>query len=41
MKNNYPPIIIEKSYRSIYYDTLEKGSLTGDWSSFIEFVKEK
>lgn len=41
MKNSYPPIIIEKSDRSIYYDTLEKGSLTGDWSSFIEFVKEK
>jgi len=41
MKNNYPPIIIEKGDRSIYYDTLEKGSLTGDWSEFTKFVKEK
>lgn len=41
MKNNYPPIIIEKTDRSIYYDTLEKGSLTGDWSEFKKFVKEK
>lgn len=41
MKNHYPPIIIEKNERNIYYETLEKGSLTKDWTEFIKFVKEK
>ncbi len=41
MKNHYLPIIIEKNERNIYYETLEKGSLTKDWTEFIKFVKEK
>ncbi len=41
MKNHYPPIIIEKNEKNIYYETLEKGSLTKDWTEFIKFVKEK
>lgn len=41
MRNNYPPIIIEKEERFIYYDVLEKGLLTGDWNEFIKFVVKK
>jgi len=41
MKNGYPPIIIEKSERAIYFESLEKGSLTGDWTDFIQFVAKK
>ena len=41
MKNSYPPIIIEKSERTIYFESLEKGSLTGDWTDFIKFVAKK
>lgn len=41
MKNEYPPIIIEKEDRYKYYESLEKGSISGKWKEFIEFVRNK
>ncbi|MCP1222952.1 Fic family protein [Sebaldella sp. S0638] len=41
MKSGYPPIIINKEEREIYYKTLDMGSVTGNWEDFTEFIAVK
>ncbi|OXS58355.1 cell filamentation protein Fic [Cohnella sp. CIP 111063] len=38
MKNGYPPIVIEKEQRLAYYTALDETHMTGDFSTFINFV---
>lgn len=38
MKNGYPPIIIKKEERHKYYDALNIGALTGDYTDFVKMV---
>lgn len=41
MKNGYPPIIIKKEQRHEYYDVLDKGAITGDYTDFIKLVTKQ
>ena len=41
MQNGYPPIIINKEEREIYYKTLDIGSVTENWEEFIKFTASK
>ena len=38
MKNGYPPIIIKTEQRHSYYDALDKGAMTGDYTDFVKIV---
>ncbi len=38
MKNGYPPIVIEKEQRLAYYTALDETHVTGDFTSFINFL---
>lgn len=41
MKNGYPPIIIKTEERHKYYDALDQGALTGDYTEFVKIVKKR
>lgn len=41
MKNGYPPIIIKREQRHEYYDALDKGVVTGDYTDFVKLVKQQ
>lgn len=41
MKNGYPPIIIKNEERHKYYDALDVGALTGDYTDFIKMVTKQ
>ncbi len=41
MKNGYPPIIIKTEQRHSYYDALDKGAMTGDYTDFVKMVKKQ
>ena len=41
MKNGYPPIIIKTEERHKYYDALDKGALTGDYTDFVKMVAKE
>lgn len=41
MKNGYPPIIIKREQRHNYYDALDKGALTGDYTDFVKLVAKQ
>lgn len=38
MKNGYPPIIIKTEERHKYYDALDRGAVTGDYTDFVNMV---
>ena len=40
MKSGYPPIIIKVKDRLKYYETLDEGALTGDYTEFVKLVKK-
>lgn len=41
MKNGYPPIIIKKEERHKYYDALDTGALTGNYTDFVKMVTKQ
>lgn len=41
MKNGYPPIIIKTEERHKYYDALDKGAMTGDYTDFVKMVTKQ
>ena len=41
MKNGYPPIIIKNEERHKYYDALDVGALTGDYTDFVKMVTKQ
>ena len=41
MKNGYPPIIIKNEERHKYYDALDVGALTGDYTEFVKMVTKQ
>lgn len=41
MKNGYPPIIIKNEERLKYYDALDVGALTGDYTDFVKMVTKQ
>ena len=41
MKNGYPPIIIKREQRHEYYDALDKGAITGDYTDFVKLVEQQ
>lgn len=41
MKNGYPPIIIKTEQRHSYYDALDKGAITGDYTDFVKMVAKQ
>lgn len=41
MKNGYPPIIIKNKERHKYYDALDVGALTGDYTDFVKMVTKQ
>lgn len=41
MKNGYPPVIIRAEKRSEYYDALDKGATTGDYTDFVKIVVDE
>lgn len=41
MKNGYPPIIIKTEQRHSYYDALDKGAMTGDYTNFVKMVTKQ
>ena len=41
MKNGYPPIIIKNEERHKYYDALDVGALTGDYTNFVKMVTKQ
>lgn len=41
MKNGYPPIIIKTEQRHKYYDTLDEGAMTGNYTEFVKIVAEQ
>lgn len=41
MKNGYPPIIIKTEQRHSYYDALDKGAMTGDYTDFVKMVTKQ
>lgn len=41
MKNGYPPIIIKTEQRHSYYDALDKGAMTGDYTDFVKMVAKQ
>ena len=38
MKSGYLPVIIKKGDRIKYYDALDKGAITGDYTDFVKMV---
>ncbi len=38
MKNDYPPGIIKKGNRLIYYEILDRIHTTGNYTEFIKFI---
>lgn len=41
MKNGYPPIIIKTEERHKYYDALDKGAITGNYTDFVKMVTKQ
>lgn len=41
MKNGYPPIIIKTEQRHKYYDTLDEGAMTGNYTEFVKIVAKQ
>ena len=41
MKNGYPPIIIKSKDRHKYYDALDKGATTSDYTDFVKMVAKQ
>ena len=41
MKNGYTPIIIKSKNRIQYYEALDKGAITGDYTDFIKIVAKE
>ena len=41
MKNGYTPIIIKSKNRIQYYEALDKGAITGDYTDFIKMVAKE
>lgn len=41
MKNGYPPIIIRTEQRHSYYDALDKGAMTGNYTDFVKMVTKQ
>ena len=41
MKNGYPPIIIKNEERHKYYDALDIGALTGNYTDFVKMVTKQ
>lgn len=41
MKNGYPPIIIKTEQRHSYYEALDKGAMTGDYTDFVKIVTKQ
>ncbi len=41
MKNGYPPIIIRTEQRHSYYDALDKGAMTGNYTDFVKMVAKQ
>ena len=41
MKNGYPPIIIKTEQRHSYYDALDKGAMTGNYTDFVKMVTKQ
>ena len=41
IKAKYPPLIIEKDDRYIYYEVLDIAGISGDYEPFIKFIVEK
>lgn len=41
MKNGYPPIIIKTEERHKYYDALDEGALTGNYTEFVKMVTKQ
>lgn len=41
MKSGYPPIIIRTEQRHSYYDALDKGAMTGNYTDFVKMVTKQ
>lgn len=38
MKSGFEPVIVKNETKNVYYDALDKGATTGDYSDFIKYV---
>ena len=41
MKNGYPPIIIKTEERHKYYEALDKGAMTGNYTDFVKMITKQ